>query len=125
MATSVCINVYGMSAWSRCQDGDQHARGLIKHTASVRHLFNQASGRRFDRQAIFQILPQTSGFRQHFLRSAADQFLYAAAGFVTSKVTPYRSAAQAMRASLLARATTTVLRCRLASRLRSHAPSLV
>ena len=44
MATSVCINVYGMSAWSRCQDGDQHARGLIKHTASVRHLFNQASG---------------------------------------------------------------------------------
>ncbi len=75
MATSVCINVYGMWLLSHCQDGDPHAQGLIKHTASARHLFNQASGRRFDRQAIFQILPQTSGFRQHFLRSAADQFL--------------------------------------------------
>ncbi len=44
MATSVCINVYGMWLLSHCQDGDPHAQGLIKHTASARHLFNQASG---------------------------------------------------------------------------------
>lgn len=42
---------------------------------------------------------------------------------LASKVTPRRSVAHAIRASLLASATTTVLRCRRVRRPRSHAPS--
>lgn len=97
----------------RRQDGEPHVPGLISESASLGRFFCQASGTPLDRQAIFTVLPQTSWTCAERSRSGLGQALsmpYARAGSGRrSKLTPFRSVAQAILASLAASATTTTL----------------
>jgi hypothetical protein len=119
---AVCFNVSGLGSslgprWRYARPGPHKTLGV------ERRFLNQASGAPFDCQAILSLpsrkLLLTDG---RFERDQAE--LYAATGIpVTANRSPRRSTAQAIRASLLAKATIATLRwTRLVSPF-AHRPS--
>ena len=87
------------------------------------HFLRQADRAPVDLWAISSVHPQTSAKPQARLGALGSDPVYIAeASHRGSMGLPCRSVAQAIRASLLARATTATLRCARARRSRSHAP---
>ena len=91
----------------------------------MRHFLNQGSRTPVDCQAILLPPPANTNGRSTHNDAQPTYPDYAVAETAILKVFPCRSTAQAMRASLLASATTAAFLCILAVKPRSHAPNEV
>jgi hypothetical protein len=123
--SSVCVNVSGFAAMPASQDGDSRVLILVRFTASKRRIWYQVFRPPFDCQAIFD-----SSTRKHerpISASCADRpARYAAEGNpFAANFSPRRKMAQAIRASLLAKATTAIFLWTRASSPFAHRPRAV
>lgn len=125
LVCTVCINVSGLEVYPRPRWRSARSRPH-KYAGLIGHFVPQASGTPVNCQAISLSPPaDIAVVRTVFIRSTKI-FDYASA-FIGNGVKSQllRSTAQTIRASLLARATTTVLMWARALRPRSHSPSAV
>ena len=119
---TVCFNVSGLGGFPPGQDGDTRAPVLIKHSASSAAFLTRLPKRRSTVRPSRYRHSQTSSIEQR-LQALIDQPLRRQRVPLAANLSPRRSTAQAILASLLANATTTTLGwARLSSDL-AHRPS--
>jgi hypothetical protein len=119
----VCVNVSGLGAACPGQDGDPRDLVLIRHAALMRHFLYQVSRTLVDCQAISLFTTSRHQWPCSTPAAVSADLCYVAAGTVAApNSSPRRKTAHAIRASLLARATTATFLCARFISARSQCP---